>query len=81
MPIAWEAFVDYRLKALSLTRHEVEMLQALSRGAEGDAMRLAIEFGLVNPDGRPTKSNRERSELEAKITTLGFELPWSKKPS
>jgi thymidylate synthase (FAD) len=76
-PIAWEAFVDYRLKSASLTRYDVEIIRALVGGNSEDAARLAREFGLVSQDGTPVKANRERTELEAKLLKLGFAIPWA----
>lgn len=79
-PIAWEAFVDHRLKATSLTRYDAEIIRALVRGGEYEATKLAIEFGLLPKDGQPTKANRERNDLELKLERLGFKIPWSNKP-
>jgi thymidylate synthase (FAD) len=76
-PIAWEAFVDYRLKSASLTRYDVEIIRALVEGNGEDAARLAREFGLVSQNGTPVKANRERTELEAKLLKLGFSIPWA----
>jgi thymidylate synthase (FAD) len=75
-PIAWEAFADYRLKATSLTRSESEVIRALVAGRAEEAMSLAISFGLLSDDGKPTKANRERNELELKLRKLGFTVPW-----
>jgi thymidylate synthase (FAD) len=77
-PLAWEAFVDYRLKSAALTRYDVEIIRALARGSTLDAIRLAREFGLLPEEGAPVKANRERSELEANLTKLGFDIPWAK---
>jgi thymidylate synthase (FAD) len=79
-PIAWEAFVDYRLKSAALTRYDVEIVRALAGGRNEEAIKLAREFGLVPVAGSPMKTNRERSELEAKLLRLGFDIPWDKQP-
>ena len=76
-PIAWEAFVDYRLKAVNLTRYDAEIIRALASGRKEDAIELARELGLIPADGSPMKANRERSELEAKLEKLGFSIPWT----
>lgn len=76
-PVAWEAFVDYRLKATSLTRYDSEIIRELATGRADEALRLAVEFGLLSKDGTPTKTNRERNELETKLKKLGFVVPWS----
>jgi thymidylate synthase (FAD) len=75
-PIAWEAFVDYRLKAVNLTRYDAEIIRSLAAGKPEEATKLAIEFGLLSEDGKATKTNRERAELEAKLLELGFPVPW-----
>jgi thymidylate synthase (FAD) len=79
-PVAWEAFVDYRLKATSLTRYDLEIIRELATGRTDEAVRLAVEFGLLSKDGRPVKTNRERNELELKLKKLGFVVPWSMAP-
>ena len=76
-PIAWEAFVDYRLKSAAPTRYDVEIVRALVGGKNEQAIALAREFGLVPADGSPMKASRERSELEAKLLNLGFAVPWA----
>lgn len=75
-PIAWEAFVDYRLKAVNLTRYDVEIIRALASGQKEEAVKLAREFGLLPEGGGPVKTNRERAELETKLLKLGFIVPW-----
>jgi thymidylate synthase (FAD) len=80
-PIAWEAFVDYRLKSAALTRYDVEIVRTLAAGRNEEAIKLAQEFGLLPADGSAMKSNRERSELEVKLLRLGFEVPWFKDPN
>lgn len=79
-PIAWEAFVDYRLKSVNLTRYDAEIIRALAEGKPAEAVRLAITFGLLAEDGKPTKTNRERAELEVKLLKLGFSAPWLNMP-
>jgi thymidylate synthase (FAD) len=75
-PIAWEAFVDYRLQAVSLTRYDAEIIKALASGEVHAALRLAQEFGLLPEASGSIKANRERAELEAKLLRLGFPVPW-----
>jgi thymidylate synthase (FAD) len=75
-PIAWEAFVDYRLKAVILTRYDVEIIRELAAGRIDEAIRLAVDFGLLAEGGKRKKANRERNELEMKLHKLGFAVPW-----
>ena len=75
-PMAWEAFVDYRLNAMSLSEHEIQILQAVIAGDHAKAKRIAVETGLLPQTLDRTKRNREREELEKKAKVLGVVLPW-----
>ncbi len=76
-PIAWEAFVDYRLNALFLTRLDKEILAQVSQGNLEEAKRIASKNGWLWPAKKGLKRNREREELEAKLSELGLPIPWS----
>jgi thymidylate synthase (FAD) len=77
VPLVWEAFTDYRRHALRLSRIEVDVLSALASGSPERAKAAAASHGLLKTgsDGR-LASNRERRELEDKLTRLGFAIPW-----
>lgn len=76
-PIAWAAFRDYRLGALTLTALELRVVRAVISGAVSSAMAEAETFGwLARTDGR-LRANRERREAEAKLEALGLHVPWS----
>jgi thymidylate synthase (FAD) len=74
-PIAWEAFLDYRLKALQLSSKELEVFRGLLESPE-QARVAAIKVGLLGPDGRPPARSRELNELDAKLRILGVSSPW-----
>lgn len=74
-PIAWQAFLDYRVQALSLTRLDWEIIRAIQSGDRKQAISLAIKFRFLAEDGSPRR-NRERSELEAKLGQLNIPIPW-----
>ena len=76
-PIAWEAFADYRLNALHLTRLDKEIIALLSQGDLDQARHVASQNGWIAPDGKRLKRNREREELEAKLIGLALPVPWS----
>ena len=74
-PLVWEAFVDYRLEAMYLTRLDRGVIERLverlatsgrTRGAEADF--LAVQD--VTWQGQ--KRNRERDECRAKLQRLGL---------
>lgn len=71
-PLVWEAFEDYRLNAMVLTRLEIEMVQALA--SEMPAKR-AYDFEVVGEKlgwpSYPTKC-RERDECRAKLVRMGL---------
>lgn len=75
-PIAWEAFLDYRVNAVHFTRLEIELLQCISEGNNEAAISLAKSFGWIKEDGS-LKKNREREEVEVKFKKIGLKLPWS----
>ena len=76
-PLAWEAFVDYRLKSLALSRIEMDIIRALSQGDSAQAITLARGAALLPPTDEPPRPNRERDELESKLIVLGLPIPWT----
>jgi thymidylate synthase (FAD) len=77
VPLAWEAFLDYRLEALSLSRAETEVLGCVARGDTTGALEVATQLGWLEPGQEGLKRNRERAELEAKLVRLGLTPPWA----
>jgi len=75
-PIVWEAFIDYRLRGSTLTRLEIDMIRAIQSGDADQSRALAVKFGLLPPPGQEVKRNREREDLEAKLTLLNITVPW-----
>jgi thymidylate synthase (FAD) len=82
VPLVWEAFIDYRQGALSLSRLERAVLAAVGRGDHEAARALAGEAGwlALSPKTGRLARHRERAECEAKAAELGFELPWVEAP-
>lgn len=76
-PITWEAFNDYRMRSLQLTGLELDIVQALAAGDGARATELAESYGwLAKGKTGALKRNRERNELEGKLSHLGFPVPW-----
>lgn len=77
VPAIWESFLDYRMRAVVLSRIEVQVLSAMNTKAVKRALRLASDRGMLRrgPDGNLTP-NRERSEMESKMRALGLKPPW-----
>ncbi|RMF61718.1 MAG: FAD-dependent thymidylate synthase [Calditrichaeota bacterium] len=77
-PLVWEAFLDYRMNALALTRLEIELIQAIEKGNKEQAIQLAREFGWLPQDpSAPVKRHREREECEEKFQRLNIPIPWA----
>jgi thymidylate synthase (FAD) len=77
VPIVWEAFNDYRRRALRLSRIEVEVVTALASTSPEQARAAAESLGLLKLDANGQLApNRERRELEDKLRRLGFTVPW-----
>jgi thymidylate synthase (FAD) len=75
-PITWEAFQDYRFHSATLSRREQQIIRALAANRPDEAKALAGQFGFLNYDGPRLKPNRERKELEDKLQSLNFKIPW-----
>jgi thymidylate synthase (FAD) len=75
-PIVWEAFLDYQMETMTLSRLEIGVVGALVRGDTAKALELADGFGWLSKDERGLKANRERKEAEDKIERLGLPVPW-----
>ena len=58
VPLAWEAFVDYHLEAMTLSRAEGEAVRAMLAGERPDLAALGL-------------SKREQDELRAKLGSHG----------
>jgi thymidylate synthase (FAD) len=63
-PIAYEAFEDYRLGGLSLSRKEQVAVRALLQGKTPEAACAEADLGLVREDGQPMKSGEGVEFLE-----------------
>ncbi len=77
VPLTWEAFEDYRLGALALSRLETAIVAALSGGDAEKAREIAREAGWLKPSKKGGLArNRERAECEAKLARLNMTVPW-----
>jgi len=75
-PIVWEAFIDYRMDGLSLTRIDLEVIKGLLAGNRADAITAAKSAGLLQESEKGLIRSREREELEGKLLMLGLPVPW-----
>lgn len=77
-PIAWRAFVDYRLGAVGLSRIEVNLIRLLSGGDTAGALRIARQAGWVSAVSNVPNISREGNEAAEKLALFGLTVPWSK---
>jgi thymidylate synthase (FAD) len=76
-PLSWEAFLDYRVNALELSKLESQIIEKVAKGNSKEAIDLATEFGWISYADRKLKNNLERNELESKLISLNLKIPWS----
>jgi thymidylate synthase (FAD) len=75
-PLAWEAFLDYRMNAMSFSGIETAIIACLNAGDARGASAVAEKHGWLEPGKSGLKRNREREELEAKLIRLNLTVPW-----
>jgi thymidylate synthase (FAD) len=78
VPMAWEAFTDYRRGATRLSRAESAIIGAIAAGDTPAAVRWAEAEGwLPRASDGALKPNLERAEFEEKLAALGLRTPWA----
>lgn len=76
VPLAWEAFRDYKISSQFFSQAEKEIVRAIMSDDGKDAIKLAEKHGLIKyKDGKIT-GNLERMELEQKLNELNVTPPW-----
>jgi len=72
-PVVWEAFVDYRMQGLFLTRLDQGVIQRLMQNSEASAPYSAEAFfAAQDPSWQELKRCRERDECRGKLIKLGI---------
>ena len=75
-PLAWEAFVDYRLDALQLSSIEARIVSLIGCGRHAEAVEDLERRGFLDRTAAGPVRSRERAELEEKLRRLGLPVPW-----
>lgn len=75
-PVAWQAFKDYYMNSLTFSSLEIPVLQFIVAGKIQDALKIAEEYGWLKTKDSFLVKNRERSEFEKKLETIGLSKPW-----
>ncbi len=76
VPLAWEAFEDYRMNSKSFSGLEIELLKLIAQNQIKEANDRASEIGWLKKKDSELVSNLERYEFEEKLELLNFKKPW-----
>ena len=76
VPIAWEAFLDYRLNSVAFSETELRLLGLIYAHKRSDAVELLKEIGWLKVKDDALKGNREADEFANKLKKLSIDLPW-----
>ncbi len=76
VPMAWEAFMDYRFGSIMLSSDEIEILSLIHTGQNKSADQMLLEAGFTVKDGSAVKPTLEGRELAGKLERLGLKIPW-----
>jgi thymidylate synthase (FAD) len=72
-PVVWEAFLDYRMQSMHLTRLDIGVIQRLSAGkAAGAPFSEEAFLAAQDPTWESLKRSRERDECRSKLERLGL---------
>ncbi|MFM9057890.1 MAG: FAD-dependent thymidylate synthase, partial [Planctomycetaceae bacterium] len=75
-PLVWEAFLDYRVEALRLTRLDQEVIRRLAARRGGTLPASHADFlATQDPSWRDLARCRERDECLDKLVNLGLVAP------
>jgi thymidylate synthase (FAD) len=75
-PVAWDAFVDYRLSGLTLSGREIAILRHLQAANIELALTVAQSYGWLETTASGLTANRERRDFDEKLSRLGLRPPW-----
>ncbi|MFA7288475.1 MAG: FAD-dependent thymidylate synthase [Melioribacteraceae bacterium] len=77
VPIAWGAFEDYQLNALSFSGLELELLRYINSSDLAGAVSKAESYEwLGRKEDGTLKQNLERIEFEQKLERINISIPW-----
>lgn len=78
VPMAWEAFEDYRMDSKSFSGSEMKLLTLIANAQNEKAIKFAEEIGWVKYKDSKINSHLERREFEEKLESLNLNAPWKK---
>jgi thymidylate synthase (FAD) len=75
-PMAWEAFKEYQIEPVRLSKTDEKIVNFLSKGDKEGAIKYAEQVGFLKKKDGAVKRSLECLELEDKIARLGIKIPW-----
>ncbi|MDX2479346.1 MAG: FAD-dependent thymidylate synthase [Desulfuromusa sp.] len=78
VPLAWEAFKDYRFNQMTLSQQDQELLTLLAGGKDQAADDWCRERGWVKTKAEKLVLSREAMEFADKLAALGMTPPWER---
>ncbi len=76
VPLAWEAYEDYRMNSKSFSGPEFEILGLLANNKNDEAIERVKELGWLKYKEDKLVNNMERAEFEAKLELANIKKPW-----
>jgi thymidylate synthase (FAD) len=76
VPITWQAFLDYRMNALTFSDFELDLLSHLSGGRNNAAIEAMKKEGWLKLKKGELVLNLEAQEFSGKLERLGISVPW-----
>ena len=76
VPLTWEAFLDYRFNALSLSATEIDFIALINSGNTDELLQHMERKGWLERTDNSWKKNREATEFKSKLERLGIKAPW-----
>jgi thymidylate synthase (FAD) len=77
-PLTWEAFLDYRLNAITLSDLEIGFISMISAGKGEEVLSHLQENGWLERIDDKWKLYREAQEFASKLNRLRIPIPWNK---
>ncbi len=79
VPLAWEAFLDYRLNSLTLSSEEIKITRMLINNEINQALNIMMKNRMIVKANNKWKKTVESQEFEQKLKVMGIQIPWDNK--
>ncbi|HEV2127054.1 MAG TPA: FAD-dependent thymidylate synthase [Thermomicrobiales bacterium] len=76
-PVAWEAFLDYRVNSMGFSAPELACIGPIVAGDREAAIGAALEQGLLRDRKGERAATREGQEFAVKLARFGLQAPWN----